>query len=112
MMPSAGRFKDVPAFGDGSHCSLVWSSKEDTLYLKSGNEYWEISLASQIDYTRLSKAPTDFADDYGRVGTTWSREVLVELGDYVYLTDITTKRIGPVMQGEVHRFHGGVLQTS
>ena len=27
-------------------------------------------------------------------------EVLVELGDYVYLADITTKRVGPVLQGE------------
>jgi hypothetical protein len=41
---TAGQFKDVPTFGDGYDCSLVWSSKEDTIYLRSGKEYWEIVL--------------------------------------------------------------------
>jgi hypothetical protein len=151
----SGQLKDVPTFGDGTLCTLVWSSKEDTLYLKSGKEYWEISLEPSVAYRRLAATPEDFANHYGRVGTTWSRdgvfytsderaglrlyvlggwgsrlsisrdrqrvmqvndpagglgvhqavflddnEVLVELGGYVYLVDISTRRMGPVMRGE------------
>lgn len=151
----SGQLKDVPTFGDGTLCTLVWSSKEDTLYLKSGKEYWEISLEPSVAYRRLAATPEDFANHYGRVGTTWSRdgvfytsderaglrlyvlggwgsrlsisrdrqrvmqvsdpagglgvhqavflddnEVLVELGGYVYLVDISAKRLGPVMRGE------------
>jgi hypothetical protein len=66
--------RDVPTFGEGTLCTLVWSSKEDTLYLKTGKEYWEISLEPSVAYRRLTDAPTDFANHYGRVGTTWSRD--------------------------------------
>jgi hypothetical protein len=70
----SGQLKDVLTFGDGTLCTLVWSSKEDTLYLKSGKEYWEISLEPSVAYRRLAGAPDDFANHYGRVGTTWSRD--------------------------------------
>lgn len=39
-------------------------------------------------------------DRRGRSVFLGGNEVLVELGDYVYLADITTKRVGPVLQGE------------
>lgn len=150
-----GQFKDVPTFGDGIDCVLVWSSKEDTLYLKSDRQYWEIVLAPAVAYRSLTNPPGGFANHYGRVGSTWSRdgvrytyhqdgplklavrpgwgshlvvynqkdmvlrlkdpagqfgieeavflegsgEALVGVGDFVYILDIRSKRIGPVMGG-------------
>jgi len=151
---ATGKLRDVPVLGTGSDYKLAWSSREDSFFLRSGKEYWEISLAPNVEYTHHSETPTDFADHYGRVGNTWSRdgvfytshengalklyafpswnsqvivsrqkekimrikdpvgalgvhqavflggsEVLVEIGDFVYVTDIIAKRIGPVMQG-------------
>ena len=153
---TAGQFKEVPTFGDGFHCSLIWSSKEDTLYLSSGNDFWEIVLAPAVAYRRLTNGPDDFANHYGRLGNTWSRdgvcyshhqcgalrlavrygwgnhlvvynqreivlrlkapagqlaveqavflegsgEILVGVGGWVYILDVPSKRIGPVMGGE------------
>jgi len=71
---TSGQLKNVPTFGDGSLCTLVWSSKEDSLYLKTGTEYWEISLEPSVAYRQLTNPPDDFANHYGRVGTTWSRD--------------------------------------
>ena len=78
---TSGQLKDVPTFGDGSFSTLVWSSKEDTLYLKTGKEYWEISVDPSVAYRRLSNPPDDFANHYGRVGTTWSRDGVVYMSD-------------------------------
>ena len=153
---ATGQFKDVPTFGDGIDCVLVWSSKEDTLYLKSDRQYWEIVLAPAVAYRSLTNPPGGFANHYGRVGSTWSRdgvrytyhqdgplklavrpgwgnhlvvynqkdtvlrlkdpagqlsieeavflqgsgEVLVGVGDLVYILDVQSKRIGPVMSGQ------------
>lgn len=70
----SGEFKDVFTFGEGSSSTLVWSAKDDTVYLKIGKDYWEIALEPSVSYRRLAHAPVDFAGHYGRVGTTWSRE--------------------------------------
>src|SRR5205809_1268213 len=72
--PMAGQFKDVPTFGEGYDCSLVWSSKEDTIYLRSGNESWEIVLEPAVAYKSLTNPPGDLANHYGRVGNSWSRD--------------------------------------
>jgi hypothetical protein len=72
-----GRLEDIPAFGEGNDCSLVWSSKEDTLYLRTDRtdkEDWEITLGPATAYKRLTNPPNDFADHYGRVGNTRSRD--------------------------------------
>ena len=72
----SGQFKDVPTFGDGYRCSVVWSSKEDTIYLKSEKDFREITLGpgSTNAYTALRNPPSDFAGHYGRVGDRWRRE--------------------------------------
>lgn len=149
------QFKDIPTFGEGNNCRLIWSSKEDTLYLRTGTEDWEIVIEPVVAYKRLTSPPTDFADHYGRVGTTWSRdgvrytdhkdgplrlavqmgwgnhlvvwnqkdttlrlkdpagqlgieqavflegnsEILVGVGEFVYVLDVSSKRIGPIMRG-------------
>ena len=151
-----GQFKDVPTFGEGVNCRLAWSSKEDTLYLRTDREDWEIVIEPGVAYRHLTGPPTDFADHYGRVGTTWSRdgvrytndkdgplrlavrmgwgnhlvvwnqketiirlkdpagqlgieqavflqgnsEVLVGVGEFIYILDVPSKRIGPVMNGQ------------
>lgn len=151
-----GRFKDVPTFGEGTDCSLAWSSKEDRLYVRTGNETWEILLEPVAAYRRLTSPPQDFANHYGRIGTTRSRdgvrythhrdgplrlmvwpgwgnhlsvfnqqksllklrdpagqfgieqavflegsgEILVGIGDVVYILDTASKRMGPVMHGQ------------
>jgi len=153
---ATGQFKDVPAFGERFDWTLAWSSREDTLYLRSSKEHWEIALAPNVTYRRLPNPPVDFANHYGRVGNCWSRdgvsyashqqgalrlavqhgwgnhlavykerktvltlkdpagqlgieqavflegrgEVLVGLGDVVYILDVQSKRIGPVMGGQ------------
>jgi len=153
---AAGQSRDVPTFGEGYNRSLVWSSKEDTLYLKSGKDYWEIVLAPAVAYTHLTNSPGDFANHYGRLGNLRSRdgvrysqhqegaftlvvaygwgnrlviynqretvlrlkdpagqlgvkqavflegsgEVLVGIGDFVYILDVLSERIGPVMRGQ------------
>jgi len=153
---TVGRFSEVPTFGKGDDCRLIWSSKEDTLYLRTGTEDWEIVLEPVVAYKRLKTPPTDFADHYGRVGPTRSRagfrytyhqdgplklavwmglgdylviwnqketlirlkdpaaqpgieqavfldetgEVLVGVGDFIYILDVSSKRIGPVMSGQ------------
>jgi hypothetical protein len=150
------RLKEVPTFAEGYNCSLVWSSKEDTLYLKSDKDYWEIVLGADVAYRHLTNSPGDFANHYGRLGNTLSREgafysyhqagalklgvrhgwgnrlvvsnqretiltlrdpagqlyveqafflegsgeVLVGVGDFVYILDVPSKRIGPVMEGQ------------
>ncbi len=68
-----GVFRDVPTFGEGTFCCLAWSSKEEILYVKAGNEHWEVVLSPDVAYRRLYGPPEDFASHYGRVGTTWSR---------------------------------------
>ena len=150
-----GQFKDVPTFGEGYDCSLFWSSQEDTLYLRSGKACWEIVLEPVVAYRSLTNPPGDFANHYGLVGNSWSRdgvryanhedgtlklavpygwdnhlvvynqketvmrlkdpagqlgveqaiflesgEVLVGVGDFVYILDVPSKRIGPVMGGQ------------
>jgi hypothetical protein len=154
---TSGQVRNVPTFANGYDCSLVWSSKEDTLYLKSGKDYWEIVLAPAVAYRHLTNSPGDFANHYGRVGNAWfpdgvrytqhqdgalglvvtfgwggnqlvvynqrgtvlrlkdptgqqgveqavflegSGEVLVGVGDFVYILDVLSKRIGPVMEGQ------------
>jgi hypothetical protein len=149
----------VPAFGEDIHGELIWSSREDTLYVKYPRECWEIVLSGpDIAYTQLTNNPVGFANHYGRVGTTsssnghsyshhqdgavklmvhhgWGNrlvvytrdesmltlkdpagqlrveqavflegtgEIMVEVGDYVYVVDFLSKRIGPVMRG--HHF--------
>lgn len=151
----SGQFKDVYTLGEGTLWSLVWSLREDTLYLKSGKDWWEISLGSDVGYAHPASPPQDFANHFGKVGNAWSRsgvhymthkdgswslfayggwgsrvivsrekqrvmdikdpagglvaeeavfiggnEILVELGNYVYLADVAAKRMGPVMRGE------------
>jgi Tol biopolymer transport system component len=71
---SLGQVKDIPTFGEGINCRLTWSSKEEILYLRTGTEDWEIVIAPVVAYRRLTSPPTEFADHYGRVGTTWSRD--------------------------------------
>jgi hypothetical protein len=121
--------------------------------LKDKGGYWEIVLAPNVAYRRLKSPPDDFANHYGRVGNTWTRdgafyqlherdglklatwwrsplrvyneretvmmlkdpagqlageqavflesgEVLVGVGDIVYVLDVPSKRIGPVMDGQ------------
>jgi len=152
---TVGQLRDVPTFGEGNNCRLIWSSREDTLYLRTDTKDWEIVLEPVVAYRRLTSPPNDFADHYGRVGTTWSRdgvrytthqdgplrlavrgwandlvvwnqkdavmrlrdpagqlgieqavflegreEVVVGVGDFVYVLDVLSKRIGPVMGGQ------------
>ena len=153
---SSGQFRDVPTFGNDTDGSLIWSSKEDTLYLKFRRDCWEIVLEPTIAYRNMTNSPTDFANHYGRVGSTssydghsysyhqdgasrlavrhgWgnrlvvynqkktvltlkdpagqlgveqavflegSGEILVGLGDVVYMLDAASKRMGPVMRGQ------------
>jgi hypothetical protein len=149
------QFKEVPTFGEDYDCSVVWSSKEDTIYFKCGKEYWEISLEPAVAYRSLTQRPEDFANHFGRVGNSWSRdgvgytyhqngdwhvsvihgwgsqmivsdekqpvirlkdpagqlgteqavflegasEILFGFGGFVYVLDVASKRIGPVIQG-------------
>jgi len=153
---TSGRFRDVPTFGDGFGSSLVWSSAEEKLYLKTGKEYWEIELGPDVAYRRLRNSPLDFADHYGRLGNAWSQDgvryrqhqegdfklfvlfgfgnqlvvssqekillrfkdptgelgieqavflnrsgdVLVGVGDFVYILNVQSRRMGPVMGGQ------------
>ncbi len=154
---TTGKFTNVPNFGYANDCSLIWSSKEDALYLRSGEDYWEIVLAPAVACRHLTSQPTDFANHYGRVGNSWSRDgvnyghhqqgelrlevghgwqrelvvhsegyetymrlgdpagqldfeqaiflegthdVLVSVGNYVYILDVRSRRIGPVMKGQ------------
>ncbi len=71
---AAGKLRDVPHFGRGSRNQLAWSTRADSFYLRSDTNYWEISLGPEVSYARLSKAPDDLADHYGRVGPTQTRE--------------------------------------
>jgi hypothetical protein len=153
---TVGRFRDVATFGTGDDCRLIWSSKEDTFFLRTGTEDWEIVLEPIVAYKRLKTPPTGFADHYGRVGNARSRdgcwyayhqdgplrlavrmglgshlviwnqkdtsiilrdpaaqlgieqavfldgtgEVLVGVGNFIYILDVSSKRIGPVMSGQ------------
>jgi len=153
-----GQCKDAPTFADGYgyDCSLVWSSKEDTIYLRDDKTRWEIVLAlPDMACRRLTNSPSDFANHYARMGNALSRdgafysqhqdgalklhvllgwrsqlivdtqndtvlrlkdpagelgvqqavflrgssEVIVGVGDFVYILDVLSKRIGPVMGG-------------
>jgi hypothetical protein len=152
---TTGQLRDVPTFGDG-HEQLIWSSGEDTFYLKSQKNCWEIEVAPAVAYTRLTNSPSAFANHFGRVGNVSSRdgswymnhqqgmlelaveygwgnrlvvynqhkillklkdpagqlgieqavflegrgEVLVGVGDFVYILDVLSKRMGPVMGGQ------------
>src|SRR5690242_19429832 len=71
---SVNKYKDVPTFGEGSDCMIVWSCKEDTLYMRCGRENWEIVIEPVVAYRRLSNSPGDFANHFGRVGSTSSRD--------------------------------------
>ncbi len=71
---ATSQFKDVSTFGEGYDWNLVWSCKEDTVYLKSGRECWEIVIDPVVAYRRLTNAPGDFANHYGRMGNSWSRD--------------------------------------
>jgi hypothetical protein len=152
---TTGQFKDVPTFGNDYDSSVVWSASENIVYLKSGKEYWEILLEPAVAYRSLTNRPSDFANHYGQMGNSRSRdwvrylshqsgdlrvavlhgwgsqmivfnekhpvlrlkdpagqmgaeqavflqgdgEVLFGFGGFVYILDLPSRRIGPVMSG-------------
>ena len=152
---ATGQFSGVVIPGKEDRCRLVWSSNEDILYVRHGEEDWEVVAAPVVSCRQVATPTNDFAGHYGRVGNRWNgadrytvdqagsldlrihwgwgahmcvsnekrlvmhlrspdsgiqveqavfvegtSEILVGVGDYVYVLDALSKKIGPVMAGK------------
>jgi len=66
------RWTDLTIEGTGYRNNLVWSTEEERLYLRCGQQWMAVTLQPTVSHKSLANVPNDFAGHYGKVGTSWS----------------------------------------